>query len=354
MSGVMIGQMKKIFVLMILCWACCLVGKEGDAIIVNNRILVKVNEKAISVIDVMKKMNVLINRHFPHIAESDFTRYQFYSAQWKEVLSQMVDQELVLADAEKIELKLNEGDIREKLQERFGPNVVTTLEKLGLTYDEAREIIRTELIVQKMTWYRINAKAILSINPQDVKLGYKEYCLAHPPQDEWKYESLSIRAPDPKQGETLSVEAFELLNQGKLGLLAVSEELKKQQQQDLPTEVSIAVSQEITVQDKDLAPSHKNVLLSLQPGFYSKPTPQISKVGNQIVHRIFYLKDHIKKSPPPFEEMATQIEEELIQKAIAEETTTYLQKLRKHFGYDEKVFASDFQPFALANDVPTY
>jgi SurA-like protein len=342
--------MKRYYLTLIILLFCSFISAKGpDPIVVNNRILAKVNGKTISVIDVMKKLNVLINRHFPHIAESDLLRYQFYSSQWKEALAQMIDQELILADAEKLEVKLNEGDVREKLQERFGPNVVATLEKLELTYDEAREMIRTELIVQKMTWYRINAKAILSINPQDVKVAFKEFCTANPPQDEWKYEALSIRATEPKQAEDLSLKAFALLNQGKAGLLAVADEIKKAQ--TLPPEISINVSQEYCVLDKDLSASHKNVLMTLNPGDFSKPIPQVSRQDNQIVHRIFHLKEHIKKSGPNFEEMANKIEDELIQKAIGQETEVYIQKLRKRFNYDInevlEAIPNSFQPFAL-------
>jgi hypothetical protein len=343
---------KTYFFLLFLFFSSLVFSKEVDPIIINNRILVKVNDKAISVIDVMKKMNVFINRYYPHVAESNVLRHQFYASQWRETLSQMIDQELVLIDAEKLELKLSEGDVREKLQERFGPNVVATLEKLGISYEEAKEIIRTELTVQKMTWYRINAKAILSINPQDVKSGYKEFCAEHPPQDEWKYESLSIRSSDPNESESLSAKAFELLNQGKTGLLAVADTLKQKQEE--VSKVSISVSEEFCVQDKDLSASHKNVLLSLNPDEYSKPIPQVSKIGNQIVHRIFHLKEHIKKQPPSFEEISNQIEENLVQKAIEQQSLLYLQKLRDNEKIQESIPA-DFQPFVMGDElVQTY
>ena len=67
---------------------------------VNNRILAKVNDKAISVVDVMKKMDVLFYREFPQYTSSMQARYQFYKANWKHVLEELVSKELVMADAE--------------------------------------------------------------------------------------------------------------------------------------------------------------------------------------------------------------------------------------------------------------
>ena len=40
---------------------------EPEHLIVNNRILAKVNGKTISVVDVMKKMDVFLNRAYPPI-----------------------------------------------------------------------------------------------------------------------------------------------------------------------------------------------------------------------------------------------------------------------------------------------
>lgn len=338
--------MKKLFLLLIL---VCGGLHAGGRIAVNNRILTKVNNKTISVLDVMKKMNVIISRHFPQIENSPEGRYQFYSTQWKDALLQMVDQELMIADAEKIELKIPDSDIREKLQERFGPNVVDNLEKIGISYEEAKEMIRTDLVVQRMTWYRVNSKALLSINPQDVKVAYRAYCENNASQDEWKYQTLSIRAPDEQIAKELSEKATALLNQGKAGLAAVAEELKSL---ELPPDTSIAVSQELSVPEKDLSESHKTILTSLDQGAFSQPIEQKSRSGDkQAVKRIFQLKEHVKKEISPFDKISNQLEDQLIENAINDEMDVYLAKIRQRFGFDPQqmmeTIPSNFQPFVL-------
>src|SRR5579862_2792928 len=74
--------------------------QEPEELIVFNRILTKVNEKTISVVDVMKRMDMFLQRHYPHLVNSKVARYQFYSSQWRDYLTQMIDQELMIADAE--------------------------------------------------------------------------------------------------------------------------------------------------------------------------------------------------------------------------------------------------------------
>src|SRR6202035_4022048 len=67
-------------------------GQEAQ-ILVNNRILAKVNGKAISVIDLMKKLDMLFYRQFPEYTSSMQARFQFYQANWKHVFQELLDKE---------------------------------------------------------------------------------------------------------------------------------------------------------------------------------------------------------------------------------------------------------------------
>jgi len=120
-------------------------------IVINNRPLLKVNNKIISLMDVVKKMDLMIHESYPEAANNTMMRYQFYPQQWKYFLEDLWMAELMKADAEEKEIKVTEGDLREEIEGRFGPNVVATLDKLGLSYEEAREMIHYELIVQQMS-----------------------------------------------------------------------------------------------------------------------------------------------------------------------------------------------------------
>lgn len=322
----------------------------SEQLVIQNRILAKVREKTISVVDVMKKMDLFLQHYYPQVMYSPGARFQYYATQWKETLTQMVDQELILADAEQLELKVTDAEVRETLFERFGPNIMQTLDQLGLSYDEAREMIYTEMAVQRMMWYRVNSKALNRIGPQDIKNAYKKYCDEHPALEEWKYQVLSMRAPQENLSAALARKAADLLHQARTDLASVTEILK-QETADKENPISISLSSELTADEKSIAASHKEVLKTLTPGAFSPPVAQVNRIDHSVVHRIFYLKDHSISKAPVFKKMSDQLKEELLQDAATQESVQYLNKLRLRYGYNEhlmlETLPADFQPFSL-------
>ncbi|MBS0603747.1 MAG: SurA N-terminal domain-containing protein [Verrucomicrobia bacterium] len=319
--------------------------QEPEDLIIYNRILAKVNGKTISVVDVMKKMDLYLQKNYAHLANSKMARYQFYSSQWRDYLTQMIDTELMIADAEKLEVKVTEAEVREEMLTRFGPNIMPILDTLGLTYEEAKTMIHDEMIVQRMMWFRVNSKALSSVNSKDVKEAYKDFCEKNPEMEEWQYQVLSIRSADKTASEALASRAMELLS-SKLDLVALSEQLKT------PDEATtVSLSPDMQADERSVSSSHKEVLKTLTENSFSQPIAQVSRVDNSVVYRIFYLKKHSKKQVPSFEKMADQIKDQLLQNAASKENSQYLVKLRERLGYDEKHMTenlpSDFQPFAL-------
>jgi hypothetical protein len=319
--------------------------EPSSELVVYNRILAKVNDKTISVVDVMKRMDLFLQKNFPHLTNSKMARYQFYSSQWRDYLTQIIDTELMIADAAKLEVKVTEAEVREEILNRFGPAIMPTLDKLGLTYEECRQMVHDEMIVQRMIWFRVNSKALANVNSQDVKEAYRQYCTKNPEMEEWQYQVLSIRSPDKTASESLAARAFELLN-AKLDLPAVSNQLKA-----LNEATSITISPDMQADEKSVSASHKEVLKTLSNNSFSPPIAQVSRVDNSVVYRIFYLKKHSKKELPPLEKMADQLKDELLQQAVGKENSQYFLKLRERLGYDEKhtmeMLPHDVQPFAL-------
>src|SRR5262249_17801417 len=143
-------------------------------IVVNNRILARINEKAISVVDLMKKLDVLFYREFPQYTSSKVARYQFYQANWKNVLQELIDKELILADAEENKLPISSGDVRQEMEQLFGPNIIANLDKVGLSFDDAWKIVQGDITIRRMMYMRVNAKAMRQVTPQDVWAAYEE------------------------------------------------------------------------------------------------------------------------------------------------------------------------------------
>jgi hypothetical protein len=315
---------------------------DGHELVVNNHILVKINGKTISVIDVMKKMDFYLNRHYPQLANSSTARFQFYTTTWRETLNQMVDNELMMADAEAKEIKISEGEVRQDIQERFGPNIMTALSKLGLTYEEAKKMVHQELVVQRMNWFRVTSKALQRVTPQDVKEAYQQYCEANPPKEEWKYQMLSIRAGSREMGAQIAGAAAELLKTGDLP--SATEKLKALQPPESLAVINL--SQDYTVEARSLAQSHREALAALKVGETSLPIEQVSK-DNSVVFRFFHLKDHTLSQPHKFEALANELKENLLQKAVSEELAAYVTRLRQRFGDHALDIPPNFEPFVL-------
>ena len=320
---------------------------EPEELIVFNRILTTVNDKTLSVIDVMKRMDMFLQKHYPHLVNSKVARFQFYSSQWRDYLTQMIDQELMIADAEHLEVKVTDAEVREEVLNRFGPNIMPVLDKLGVSYDEARIMIHDELVMQKMMWFRVNSKALSSVNSLDVKEAYQQFCKENPSLEEWQYQVLSLRSSSKEASQALASRAFDLL-QSKLELCSVSEKINTAPSE---TAVSVTLSPEMQADEKSISSSHKEVLQTLAENSYSAPIAQLSRVDNSVVYRIFHLKKHSKKEIPAFTKLADQLKDQLLHEAAAKENALYIAKLRNRLGYDEKymleTLPKDFQPFAI-------
>ena len=313
-------------------------------ILVNNRILAKVNGKAISVIDVMKKMDILFYREFPQYTNSSQARFQFYQANWKHLMQELVDKELMMADAEENKLPVSSGDVRQEMERLFGPNIIGNLDKIGMSFDEALKIVQGDITIHRMLFIRVNSKALRKVTPQDVSTYYEQNAASNIRPDEWIYQVVSIRNKDASAGAEAANLAHDMLAND---LMALNDLPKKIE--DHPTlgkNSKVTISEEHHHTDKEISPAYKEILAQMESNTYSKPIAQKSRSDNSTVFRLFFLKEKIAGGIPPFSEVEARIKDKLLEKAIVEESKTYIKKLRKHFDVQESV-PENFQPFSL-------
>jgi hypothetical protein len=321
-------------------------GAGEPKLSVKNTILAKVNGNTISVIDVMKKMDMLLHQRYPQYAESPQARYQFYSSSWRTIFMEMIDTELMLSDAQDKEVKLTDGEIREEMENRFGPNVTATLEKIGLPYPDAWKMVKNELIVRRMMWFFVHSKAMQTVSPQAIRQAYRDYLSANPPYREWVYRVISLRSDI--DAAALAEDLYRLCSTN--GQNPESADWLKTWEIAHP-DCKIQISNEFVAKETELSDSHKTTLATLAPGHYSTPVRQVSRSDNHPVYRIFYLGSKNDHPAPPFETLSNQLKNDLMQKSVAKESDTYMQKLRKHYGFDpariKETVPDDFQPFHL-------
>ena len=325
---------------------------EPTQLIIQNRVLTKVHNSTISVLDVVKRMDLFLHKHYPQYANSLLARHQYFSTQWKDTFLQMVDHELILADAEKMELKTTDSEIRELLFEKFGPNIMASLDTLNMSYEEARSMVHAELVVQKMTWFKVHSKALASVNSKDIQTAYLNYLQKNPLKELWEYQVLSIRAQEEQKAATIAEQIVALCKDNPKDLQSVVEEIKTSYLPDGEKDpiVQLSLSDLLATEDKNLSTSHKETLLLLLENSLSQPV-KVTRQDQSIVYRIFYLQKHTQQTAPSLRSMHIKLQNQLVQEEVEKETREYILKLRKRYGFSsdqlEESVPSTFQPFSL-------
>lgn len=300
-------------------------SENHNHILVHNRVLAKVNGKSISVVDVMKKMDILFYRQFPEYTSIIEARFQFYKMNWKRVLDDLIDKELIIADAEESKLPASAGDVRQEMEELFGPSIIMNLDSIGMTFDEAYKIVLGDIMLRRMMYLRANMKAVHSVTPQSIRQAYEEKVKGEIRPDAWRYQVISIRNPDPVAGAETAQLAYSLLHEEKVPMQLMADKLKEN------STGTVSISEEFFHNEKEIAEANKLILNSLSAEEVSQPVTQKSRADNSNVFRLLYLKEKIAGGIIPFNEVENQLRDQLLDGSIEKETEAYLKKLRQHF-----------------------
>ncbi len=319
--------------------------KQPQHILVNNRILAKVNGNAISVIDVMKKMDLFFYRDFPQYANSVEARFEFYKVSWERVLQELIEKELIKADAKEVNLPISQGDIRQEMESLFGPNIIINLDKAGLSYDEATEMIKEDLLIRRMVMARVNAKVMRTVTPKLIRDYYVEWAIENAKPDEWTYHVISIRGKDSKANAKVANKAYDLLVSSNVPLEQLTENLPEDES------VKCSVSKEFQHAPDQVSSAYKTILDKLEPQTYSQPIAQKSRASNSEVYRIFFLKEAIEGGAPSFPTVENKLKDILTSREMQKENLAYLTRLHDHFKVHmediKNDIPNDFQPFTI-------
>lgn len=318
---------------------------QEPRLVINNRPLAKINGKVISLYDVVKKMDLFLFEYYPDLQPSSVEKYQYYMNRWQATLDDMVNDELILLDAVQKEIKISDGEVREEIEDRFGPNIMANLDRVGYEYEEAREMIRREITVQQLIGMKVHSKAFQVTTPQVIKSAYEDYLAKNPEEEEWTYQVLSIRGSDDAQCEGVAEKAQNLLEKEGQSLQKLPSLLEEEG-------VTVTLSDDYSGTAQKLSKMHFDVIKALGPDTYSAPVAQVSSFDQSKVIRIFHVKDRIKKLPESFDDMHDRIKNELLFETSDKEKASYMQSLKKRFGYESHnpkfELPQDYQPFTLS------
>jgi hypothetical protein len=325
-------------------------SQEDAKIFINNRILANVNGKAISTYDLVKKMDLSFYRQYPEYTSSNVARAQYYDMSWRYVLEDLIDKELILSDAKEKKVQLSSGDIRQEMETSFGPNIIATLDKAGMSFEEATKMTEQELIIRKMVAARVHSKAIREVTPSKVKEAYHKFIddPANSRLSQWVYRIITMNERTIEKTKEVADEAYKLLLEGtpadqlssKLKELNISGRKGK-----------ITISKSIKQNDKEISNDYRTILAMLSEGTYSQPFVHKSRVNQSTVYRILILDEKIPGGLISFKEMEMNLKNELLDVAIEQETDAYLQRLRERYHIQENDLASwipsEYKPFSL-------
>lgn len=315
---------------------------------VNNRVLAYVNSKAITVVDIMKKMDMIFFKHFPEYSTSPHARFQYYQINWRPILQELIDKELILADAEENKIPLTPGDVRQEMEMLFGPNIIANLDKIGLTFDEAFKSVQGDLLLKRTMMVRVNSKAMRSVTPQVIRDAYDEFAKNNIKNETWNYQVVTIRNPDSVGGAETAALTYELLAEQKIPLTDLIGTIDAMNGKGASV---LTISEPLIHAETDMADTIKTNLTSMESGAISKPLAQKSRTDKSTVFRILILNERIPKGAVAFTEVENQLKNELYDKAIQRDSEIYLKKLREHYAVSENYIAEkiaeDFQPFQL-------
>jgi hypothetical protein len=325
-------------------------GPKRD-LLVNNRVLARPVGKTITMMDVVKRLDMFFYRTYPELAHSPEARYEFYVMHWRQALDEMINSALILADAEEKKVPIHDGDIRKEMEQNFGPQVVDTIDKMGLTFDEVWEMTRTELIVRQMNGYMVHSKAISTIGPGRLMDAYNRYSDQQGETGIWRYRVLSIRDASEERGREAAAVAYEALANGSSLDEAVALLSVMQGEGEISSATKISLSELFERKAVEMAEAHRDALANLQSGCYSQPIGQTSRIDRSTVYRIFYVETFDDPGLTPFETLQKDLQSELFVEEATKAEQLYIAKLRRRYGIDEDYLSqnvpADFVPVSI-------
>lgn len=323
---------------------------SGEKILINHRILAKINGKPITTYDLMKQMDITFYKRYPEYASSVDARYQFYIMAWKHFLNEAIDKELILKDAKDTKVAVTAGDVRQEMETTFGPNIAANLDKIGLSFDDAYKLVEESMVMERMIAGRVHTKALRQITPIKIREEYDAHILdpANTRSTEWTYRCLTIKDRDLKKSESAAATAKTLLEEG---IQPEEIQLVGEERGLINKNAKITLSKPIKSNEQELSESYKQALADLEKGQASAPFQNKSRSTQANVYKILIVDEKVPGGVSSFTELEPSLKNRLLNNAVDKETEVYLEKLREdyHVRFEEieKALPENYEPFSI-------
>jgi hypothetical protein len=307
-------------------------------LVVQNRVLLKVGGKPITVMDIVKRMDMVFFQQYPQLMENQMARYQFYEGSWRHFFNVVLDEQLVVQDAKEKQVAVKEGEVRRSMERVFGSDPIINLTKAGLTFQEAYDLLEADLLVQKMNGGMVFQRALPEVNPKRVYEYYERMVAENPPKELYRYQVLSFRAPTELEAKERALEAYHAIEKGEVTFDQIPSYLESE-------ETKISLSEEFKREESEMSAAHRAALKELGEDRVSSP------VIRKGVAYLFHMKEIEKNEIAPFAEMEKELQQKVLHERIVYHTNQYRERLRERYGFGKKellaIIPEEFSPFAM-------
>jgi len=321
-------MIRKIFFCLCLC-GTVFATLPSKMISVNNRVLATVRGQVITVMDVTKRLDMLFFQQFPEHRSSTEARFEFYKANWKRVFEDLVDRQLILAWAEDRQFQVSSGDIREELEEMFGPNTMMNVYEAGLSIHEVWEMMRADILMRRALGFYVQMPVMSSITPEVLRGEYTKLLERAEGEQFFVWKSVSFKAKEGVCTKQMAKEALERFKSG-----------------EQSQEVEWAVSPSFRTHPTELSPQVQELFATLGQGQYSEVIEYSGRSGKG--WKSYMIEKIDQGSVQPFSEVETALREQLASPEMERKTREFFADLRKQYRVsqsDEQITA--FEPFSL-------
>ena len=307
-------------------------------IAIENRVLSTVRGQIITVVDVMKKLDMLFYQQFPQYRGSIEAKFEFYTTNWRRIFEDLVDRQLVLAWAEDREYHVSNGELREELEQMFGPNVMMNLYEAGLSVHEVQEMMRADILMRRVIGFYVRMPVMSAITPEVIRVEYARQYEEAKKRTMWAWKSVTICA---KEGDCSKGVAQKIAG-----------ELKKTspEQIKLPEKIELFSSETFHSKNEELASSLQELFQNLPEGSYSEPVEFVSRSSSAKSWRCYLVEKKEHETLPSFSQLEEVLREHLAAPEVEEKSKEFFTNLRKQY-HVQQFFSSDkivaFEPFAL-------
>lgn len=332
----MYRNLKYFFIAILFASSSLTTNVYSEGLHFSNKILSCVGEKQISVYDVKQEMDRQIFMHQKDLFANPQTLGAYYTQNWKPTLKKMIEDELLLLEAEGMQYEVPTTDVTKKLSELYGDDLSTTLEFLSITESEARKHARREVLSAHMSWFNIWSKSVMDVTPKVVYTGYEKHLKELQKNDKWTYQAIYVKGSDKDMVAETTANVQRLTKSGKFeNLTALLDQFPAAKEQ-----ATVKVSKEITLKSKELNPKLLNVLASLDEGMVSEPIITKSS-GNNHTTKLLQLKKITKEPLPDFKKVNQNMKNTMVAKDGEKRAKKYFNSLYRKYDVNGMYASSD-------------